>query len=293
MAVRPRGFISWRPYGRNEQLLAQITDVLSQYAEHLPLTLRQLFYRLVARFDYEKTERAYKRLGELLANARRGEVIDMDAIRDDGFIERTPFAYADDRDFLGQVMAAAKVLRLDRQRGQKRRLVVWCEAAGMVPQLERVADPFGISVMSSGGFDSLTDKHRIARDWASGKAPVTVLHLGDYDPSGVSCFEALAEDIEAFAEGYGGDVEFVRVAVLAQQARALGLPSAPPKATDKRSVFDDDETWQLEALDPADLARVVGEAVEARFDRGVYEAVLLDEDKTRQGVISRLGLEGR
>jgi hypothetical protein len=30
----------------------------------------------------------------------------------------------------------------------------------MVPQLARVAGPFGIQVCSSGGFDSLTDKHR-------------------------------------------------------------------------------------------------------------------------------------
>jgi hypothetical protein len=161
----------------------------------------------------------------------------------------------------------------------------------MVPQLERIADPFGIAVLSSGGFDSLTDKHRLAREWAEGDAPVTVLHLGDHDPSGVACFVAMAEDIEAFAAAYFGDVDFARIAVTAEQARAFGLALAPPKPTDKRAVFTDTETWQLEALDPAGLAAILYQTVEARLDRGVYDQVLRDEVKSRQGVLSRLGLD--
>jgi len=52
----------------------------------------------------------------------------------------------------------------------------WCEASGMVPQLQRIADPFGIGVYSSGGFDSVTAKHQIARLWTG--APVTVQITG-------------------------------------------------------------------------------------------------------------------
>jgi hypothetical protein len=36
-------------------------------------------------YEYEKTEQAYKRLGEILNTARRARLIDMDMIRDDGF----------------------------------------------------------------------------------------------------------------------------------------------------------------------------------------------------------------
>jgi hypothetical protein len=282
MAIRSRGFVGWHPNGRNVELLANIEQVLNQYSAHLPLALRQIFYRMVARFDYEKTELAYKRLGELVANARRGKVIAMDAIRDDGFVERAPVCFADEADFLQAVGDWARNFRLDRQMGQPRRLVVWCEASGMVPQLERVADPYGIAVLSSGGFDSLTDKHRLARQWAAAAAPVSVLHFGDHDPSGVACYVAMAEDIEAFAAAYGGNVVFTRIAVTAEQARALGLASAPPKPTDKRAVFTDSETWQLEALDPADLAAILRHTIEARLDRAVYDQVLRDEAKSRQ-----------
>jgi hypothetical protein len=53
-------------------------------------------------------------------------------------------------------------------------------------------------VLSAGGFDSLTDKHRLAEEWAAAQQPTTVLRIGDYDPSGQSMFAVLIEDIGAF-----------------------------------------------------------------------------------------------
>ena len=129
-ATRPRGFIDWRPSERSQALLTQVDAVLATYAEKLPLTLRQTFCRLVARFAYEKTERAYKRLGELLNSARRAGRVAMEDIRDNGFVRHTPNAFADTDSFLPVMRRAATQLRLDRQRGQKRRLVLISEAAG-------------------------------------------------------------------------------------------------------------------------------------------------------------------
>jgi hypothetical protein len=68
------------------------------------------------------------------------------------------------------------------------------------------------------------------------------------------------------------------------------LPSAPPKDTDNRS-FDDTETWQAEALDPATLANIVRAAIEERFDRQAHDQVLADEEEARRYLISRLGGE--
>src|SRR5262245_14739609 len=56
----------------------------------------------------------------------------------------------------------------------------------MVPQLARVAHPFGVTVMSGGGFDSTTDRHNFAVALAGHDCPTEVLHIGDHDPSGVS-----------------------------------------------------------------------------------------------------------
>jgi hypothetical protein len=285
MSARPRGFIEhWAPRLGTRELLDRVNHVLAEYADSL--TLRQIFYRLVGAHGYNKTELAYDRLGEVLSKARRARLVPMDAIRDDGFTSAVPSFFRGEDDFVDAVGAAAQNLRLDRQQGQPSRLALWCEASGMMPQLQRVADSFGVGVYSSGGFDSLTDKHRIGRKWAE---PVTVLHLGDHDPSGVHCFSALNEDVAAFAEHYGGRIEFTRLAVAPSQASQYRLPSAQPKATDRRSL-DENETWQIEAIDPRDLASLVRAAIEERLDRGQYAAVLAQELETRQDVLSRLGL---
>jgi hypothetical protein len=287
MSARARGFIeAWHPRTETWELLYRIRHVLDEYVEQLPLTLRQIFYILVGRHAYEKTERAYERLCERLNKARRAKVVDMDAVRDDGFTNEIPNFFGSSDHFLDAVRVSARLLRLDRQARQARRLALWCEASGMVPQLQRIADPFGIAVRFSGGFDSVTAKHQIARQWTD--APVTVLHIGDNDPSGVHCFSFVSEDVASFADHYGGDVQFVRLAVTPEQAAFYELPTAPPKPTDQRR-FDGDETWQAEALDPRDLADIVRGAIEKRIDRAAYERVLEEEGVARFAVLNRLG----
>jgi len=82
---------------RPERCSTQVKDVLAEYAEQLPLTLRQIFYRMVGAYGYEKTEQAYERLGETLNKARRARVIGMDAIRDDGFTSAVPVSFLDEK----------------------------------------------------------------------------------------------------------------------------------------------------------------------------------------------------
>jgi hypothetical protein len=41
----------WRPHGKTITLLGNINEVLEEYHEYLPLTIRQIFYRLVAEYD--------------------------------------------------------------------------------------------------------------------------------------------------------------------------------------------------------------------------------------------------
>src|SRR6516164_8759084 len=128
--TRPRGFASWSPRQETLGLLARVNAVLGEYQDHLPLTLRQIFYRLVGAHGYEKTEQAYARLGEHLVRARRARLIPMDAIRDDGGTIIAPNMWASAEEFLDAVRSQASRLMLDRTEGQTTRLVVIPEAAG-------------------------------------------------------------------------------------------------------------------------------------------------------------------
>src|SRR5262249_20907451 len=122
---------------------------------------------------------------------------------------------------------------------------VWVETAGMVPQIQAVADPFGVRVVGAGGFDSLTAKINATVRLRQADKSVHILLIGDYDPSGQAIMDAKVEDIIAF----GARAEFERLAVTPEQAEQYSLISAPQKDTDKRGEYMP-ETYQAEALDP-------------------------------------------
>ena len=44
-STRVRGLASWKPQKETRHLLIQVQAVLEEYADHLPLTCRQIFYR--------------------------------------------------------------------------------------------------------------------------------------------------------------------------------------------------------------------------------------------------------
>lgn len=271
-SARHRGYLrDYRPQAKTEELLAQANAVLEEYRRYWPLTCRQIFYRMVGACGYEKTEAAYGRLCHHLANARRGRRIPFDAIRDDGVTTYSMDHFEDRDDFLRHVRELGDRYTRNKLAGQEHHLEVWCEAAGMLPQLYEVAAPFSVPVYSSGGFDSLTAKKRLAdRICGTGK-PTVILHLGDHDPSGESIFRCVAEDVGAFVEADRPwatvTVAFERVALTAAQVREHALPTAPAKPTDSRSATWTGGTCQLEALPPDAIARILRAAIERHVDR--------------------------
>lgn len=267
---RPKGYADWGPRAHTLALLGQVEEVLAEYADHLPLSVRQIFYRLVGRFDYEKTEAAYARLSEALVRARRARLIDFDSIRDDGVVTISPDCYQSVEHFWDEAAKQARSYRRDRETGQPQRIELWCESAGMLPQLARVADAFSVPVYSASGFLSLTATRQIADRALEGTCPTVLLHVGDLDPSGESIFEAIAADAAAFVEAdrvvQTLRIEPVRVALTVEQVSAYNLPTAPAKATDGRSAKWQGGTCQVEALAPDDLAAIVQEAIMSRMD---------------------------
>ncbi len=292
---RPRGYIiAYNPRPDTLRLLQAVESVLDEYREHWPLTVRQVFYRLVGAHGFDKTETAYKGLCHHLANARRGGAIPFDAIRDDGVMTMKLERYADADDFLIEQRDRARRYRRDLMAAQPLHIEVWCEAAGMIQQLAAVAHRYSVPVYSSSGFDSLTAKKRMAdRICAIGK-PAVILHLGDHDPSGASIFESVAADVEAFvaADRPHGlvSVRFERVALTSEQVARYGLPTAPAKATDSRSKAWAGETCQLEALSPSQIARILDDAILLLLDTDKLADSEVAEEREREN-LTRLLLE--
>jgi hypothetical protein len=289
-STRPRGYIeSYRPQAATRALLEQVRAVLHEYREALPLTCRQVFYRLVGKYEYPKDERAYARLCEHLNRARRARWIPFEAIRDDGVHGGPPLHYDGVADFLANVRHWARRAELDALAPQDVQVELYCEAAGMVPQLKRVADFYSVPVYSSGGFDSTTARKQIADRLRCTGKPAILLHLGDFDPSGVSIFDALAEDVDAYLRTDAPELPatFRRVALTAEQVARYDLPTAPPKKLDSRAAGWTD-TCQLEALPPDALALLVREAIEDSLDGDLVRRLRERTDTFRRSLLDRL-----
>ncbi len=281
--ARPKGYAAWQPQAATRALLEQVDAVLDEYADHLPLTCRQVFYGLVGRFDYEKSERAYDRLSEHLARARRARRIPFDVIRDDGVVTYSSPWYKDQSDFWNDTGRRIKGYLRDRQQGQPIRVELWCEAAGMAPQLTHVADGYSVPVFSAGGFASLTAVRLIADRALTRTVPTVLLYAGDFDPSGESIFDSITADAAAFVHEDRAvlsiDLISRKIALTAEQVAAFRLPTAPAKKTDSRSRDWEGETCQLEALPPDALAEIVHDAIRDVLDLDKWqEQVLLEFD---------------
>jgi hypothetical protein len=288
--ARDKGYVrDWRPHGKTRRLLGQVEEIFGLYADYLPLTLRQIFYVLVGRYAFEKTERAYGGLTETLVTARRTGRIDWRNLRDDTLTVIPPYKrFATERSFFNWLgREHVENFEIDPTIGQTVALDVVCEAAGMTRQLERVADPYGITVYSGSGFDSLTTKFEtveriVARQYERRGKRTVILRVGDFDPSGRSMIDAFAADVWAFlaeyplySDGSREDLsdllDVKHVTVTEAQIDEYDLPTAPQKATDKRAGFMA-RTVQAEALPPDVLADVLRDAIEDELDVPMLEA---------------------
>jgi hypothetical protein len=286
--TRPRGFAEWRPQARSRELLDQVEEILTEYRDLLPVTLRQVFYSLVGRYGYDKTEAAYDRLGELVNRARRARLIPMHAIRDDGVSAHYAGGFTGPASFWQTVESMATYYERDLGADQPRRVELWVEAAGMAPQVARVARGYGVDVYSSGGFDSTTAKYGAAARIADEHRPVLVIQIGDHDPSGCSVIDSAAEDVAAFVTDLGGTPpEFSRLAVTPAQIRRHSLPSAPQKAADRRGAHMA-ATVQAEALPPEALAAEVEAALRRLVNLRTLATTRRRADRERAELLGQL-----
>lgn len=286
--------MNWSPSPDVARVVGQAQAVLREYSGYGPMTVRQIFYRLVGQYGYQKDERAYKRLAEYLVKARRAGMIRFGSIRDDGTIThagRVESNRGDVWNYITDIVSRpADYLHLDRNDGQPYHLELWCEAGGMAPMLSQMVRRRDVSVYSTGGFSSVTVTYEVAQRIAAREKPTYFLHVGDYDPSGESIFTSMSQDIGSFvASEIGGFFyarngkvddpnagEFfipMRVALTENQVDEFNLPTAPAKISDSRSANWIGETTQAEAMPPDLLERVVVAAIDELTDEDALKAV--------------------
>lgn len=300
---RPRGYRNWRPQRKTRRLLDQILSIFEEYRDHRPLTGRQVLYRMMGQFGHPKSIEGS--VYNILDRARRARIIAFGWVRDDNIVTYSSPGYDGPEAFWDETGRRIKGYRRDRQSGQRVRIELWCEAAGMGPQLDRVARDYSVQVFSNGGNNSISAQRQVV-DHALGRdVPTVLLHVGDFDPYGEDIFTAFVENAQAFLEEdriVGTQrIEPVRVALTDAQAQKLPTQRTnPPKKNNKAQATIrerwiaryGDRTCQAEALPPDDLANVVRQAIEEHLDLDLWQRQVEQEEPDRTGMFKALPAGG-
>lgn len=192
------GFTNWKPTGESERILNAVMQVFDDYRDYLPLTGRQVFYRLVGAYGFPKDERAANKLYNVLGRARRAGILPFNWLRDGGGQVQRPLTYDDEPAFWTKVDSDFQHYRRARQAGQPIYIELFCEAPGMMPQLVRAAFPYSVPVYGTRGYTGLSVVGEVARRALNRDVRTVILQVGDLDPSGVGIFETLAADVKRF-----------------------------------------------------------------------------------------------
>ena len=267
-------FITKRFADKSLAMLSEVQKILSGYeTQGYDLSLRQLYYQLVSRNLVENTELSYKRVGDLLNNARLAGLVDWDILKDRGRNCRRNNHWTDPAAFLEETK---DWYDMDLWEGQKWYVEVMIEKQALEGVLLPVCQEFDVPFTSNKGYASVDVLYRASkrflRQHRAGKK-LAVIYLGDHDPSGMDMTRDVADRLAIFT---GGRLDIDRVALNMPQIEQYEPPENPAKTTDSRSTNYIEQygesSWELDALEPSVLASLVKKAIEKRLDKKKFNA---------------------
>ena len=255
------------------RLISLVNAVVSEYSRKgYELTLRQVYYQLVARGFIPNNERSYKNIGNLVNDGRLAGLIDWLAITD-----RT-------RNLRGhshwntpaRVINSAKYsYMLDKWENQPNYVEVWVEKDALVDIVGQACSPLDTPYFSCRGYTSQSEMWAAAQRFLrqEDRYGRYIIHLGDHDPSGID----MTRDIQDRLSMFGADVEVKRVALTMEQVKKYNPPPNPAKITDSRcgKYIEEygEESWELDALEPQMLTSLIADEVTALRDDDIYNEV--------------------
>jgi hypothetical protein len=268
-------------------LIKKINGIIEEYdAAGYSLTLRQVYYQLVARGMIPNNERSYKNIGELISKGRMVGLIDWYAIED-----RTRYVRRLSHwDEPGEIVAAsARQYRIDLWDTQPRYVEVWIEKDALIGIVEQVAQRYDVPCFSCRGYTSQSEMwsaaNRLSSASREGTRPCTIIHLGDHDPSGLDMTRDIRERLVLFGDT-SMELTVNRIALNMDQVEEYNPPPNPAKITDTRAekyIAEFGETsWELDAIEPNKLDELIGGVIERYIDREAMDAQKERQDEERE-----------
>lgn len=269
------------------QQIDRINAIIEEYLDAgYTLTVRQLYYQLVARDIIPNNEKSYKQTTSIVNDARVAGLIDWDAIEDRtrSFEQRSRWNKPQDI-----LTASAQQYHTDPWATQDKRMFLVVEKEALVGVFQRVCHEFDVPLLAARGYPSAS----VVRDFAKREIEenddkdVVILHFGDHDPSGIDMTRDLEERFELF--GWNGEFTLKRMALNLNQIEELKPPPNPAKTTDARFVkyrqrFGD-KSWELDALPPTVLSEMARKEILRHVDVKAWDKWSAGVEKARKKMV--------
>ena len=255
------------------------------------LTVRQLYYQLVAQGFIPNSQESYKRIVSILTDARLSGDFPFEWLLDRTREARPGKFTGNQDDVAGALSNTADGLRnapeewlwRDRWYGQPMHVSVWVEKEALSGVFEAPCEELGVAWFVLRGYSSLSALSQcvdnLSEAYVAGHIEeATVLYFGDHDPDGWEIPRSAERNVEAIANVRGIElppITFHRVALNSDQIRRFKPPPFPAKESSSRfeSYIREHglrDAWELDALRPDVLTKLIRDSVAEHFDRAIH-----------------------
>jgi len=283
-------------------IVEEVNLILQQY--DMPLTVRQIFYRLVSKLIIPNTRASYKTLSRILVRARMRGDVDESRIEDRSrqVLGLGDWGYDNFDEFLDErirwLRESWEYWTRPLWQNQPQNILIALEKDALSRLFTDVADSYRVQVYPTRGYGSYTYVKQIARR-ITGEKPTLVLYFGDYDPSG----RDIERDLTVRLSAYGArNFKVIRVALTPEQIAKYNLPPRPKDAETIAKLQRDPRAktygiayaCELDALEPTVLQQIIRDAIEANIDVGVWNQTIQqieDEKQKLREKLSKLRIE--
>lgn len=290
-------------------ILTEALKIMEDYeADDMKLTLRQMYYQFVSLGICPSGQVHYKRIGDVLTEARYAGDYPIEGLEDRGReVHEGDFTTCED-DVDEALDTATNTIRwlpdgtinIARWYGQRNHVSVWVEKQALEGVFEPVCKELGVSWFACKGYPSVSALWTWiqAAERAHSNSTVsgcTVLYFGDHDPDGWEIPRSALRNLNKLLEvkDIGLRVAFKRIALNMDQIREYEPPPFEAKVTSARyqgyvDEHQTEEAWELDALEPRILRDLIRDEVNALFDERIYREQMARRDALRAEVRERM-----
>lgn len=263
--------------GKSAKSLALVDAAHAILSDIQPASVRAVCYRLfVAGVIRDMSKASTQRVSEQLVYARENRIIPWAWIVDETREAERQNLWDDPSEILD---AAVRSYRKDYWLDQPEWVEVWSEKGTVRGTLAPVLHKFGVTFRVMHGYGSATAINAVAEETRRSEQPMTILYVGDHDPSGL---HMALEDLPKRLFRYGANATIHRLAVTADDGRDLPSFDAASKVNDARYKWYMERfgprCWELDALPPPVLRDRVAEAINGLLDVDAWNHAVVVED---------------